>query len=139
MLNADALDVLELAPLWRRRRSGEASVAQWSVIVVTDANDRHGWIVFAPAPEGEALRLFEYMLAALKLTRREDFALASASLMNAVRERAPNWLWLTERSMRAEGNELPLFTSPSPVALLADGRLKAQLWADWCGWQTGMN
>lgn len=130
MLTAQALDILELLPVWRQRPTRPP--VQWQCIVVNDEQARTGWVVLSATMEADSALLFEHILKAMKLRRMTEINIPASDLLRYINEHKPNWLWLTEPTMQVNRIEQPVLVSPAISKLLVDPLAKAQLWADWC-------
>ena len=149
MLDIDAMEVLELLPVWRVREQPEAAKCLLWVLTAQTAEKQTGFIVLHQQPQGDAARLLENILYGFGLVGNTRAIQSMATRQIGAQEvetfetLAPAWLWVDDvarREIRQESyaqlirlvNE-KILLSPALESLLHDGAAKAALWAAWCG------
>lgn len=126
----DVLDVLELAPRWRRNQP-QRSV--WHVLELVAADGGCGWLLTDGEPGGDASRLLDNVLLAFGLARGQAQLLDADALEQVMQGHASGWLWCAgTRPPQTVTRDYRLLLSPPLQEMLTDVGHKARLWHDWC-------
>ena len=154
MLDIDALEVLELLPIWRVREQPETAKCLLWVLTAQTAEKQTGFIVLHQQPQGDSVRLLENILYGFGLvtntraiqsmaTQQIGAQEVGEALINSHMVATEAWLWVDDVARRGIRQESyaqlarlvngKILLSPSLESLLHDGAAKAALWAAWCG------
>lgn len=155
MLSNAALEILELAPLWRLKSKPRIVPRSWQVFVLADSSKRMLWLFTPSRPAGNTEQLLGNILRAMALQVRNNFEINASALPERLKQASsqgelPQGFWLTDPilyqdiisgqllNQNACAPQIPqsanIWCSEPLEHLLSNGAAKAQLWRDWCNW-----
>ncbi len=130
MRRDEVLDMLELAPRWRRNQPQRRV---WHVLELVGADGDRGWLLADGEPAGDAARLLDNVLLAFGLVRGQAQLLDADALEPIMQAHPSGWLWCAgTRPSQIVIHDRTLLLSPSLQDMLTDDGCKARLWHDWC-------
>lgn len=141
MPSTDALELLELLPVWRVRKQPVIVPVAYAVLSLRPESGPTGLLVLHQMPEGEAARLLDNVLRALQLTVAATLSMSGDALADYQKTVASAWLWMDSKAQRELAREAwvangfsqeNILLTPPMESMLHDGTSKAALWAAWC-------